>query len=95
MAKRRGTDPVTRKPEWGTKKETKKPVKKREKLYDSTKVKSQRPKLKGSGSPVRKEQRQARFKDPQARYKLEMIKSIRAQRAVSDPKISEAILRAK
>nr|GEX40692.1 probable aspartyl aminopeptidase [Tanacetum cinerariifolium] len=30
------------------------------------------------------------FKDPKARYKLEMIKSIRAQRAASDPKIISA-----
>nr|GEZ69375.1 probable aspartyl aminopeptidase isoform X2 [Tanacetum cinerariifolium] len=50
--------------------------------------------LKTSCGPVKKPQQHASFKDPEARYKLEMIKSIRAQRAASNPKISEAILRA-
>nr|GEY47891.1 nuclease associated modular domain 3 [Tanacetum cinerariifolium] len=95
IAKHRGKDPDARSPEWGIKKEPKKarPVKKKESSYD-TRMRSQRPKLKTSSGPVKEPQPHARFKDPQARYKLEMIKSIRAQRAASDPKISEAILRA-
>ncbi|GKC65328.1 nuclease associated modular domain 3, partial [Tanacetum coccineum] len=95
IAKHRGKDPDTRDPEWGIKKEPKKarPVKKKESSYDN-RMRSQRPKLKTSSGPVKEPQPHARFKDPQARYKLEMIKSIRAQRAASDPKISEAILRA-
>ncbi|PWA86396.1 hypothetical protein CTI12_AA141120 [Artemisia annua] len=47
----------------------------------------------GRGS-VKEPQPHARFKDPQARNKFDMIKGIQAQRAASDPKISEAILRA-
>nr|GEU51023.1 probable aspartyl aminopeptidase isoform X2 [Tanacetum cinerariifolium] len=50
--------------------------------------------LKTSCGPLKKPQHHASFKNPEDRYKLEMIKSIRAQRAASDPKISEAILRA-
>ncbi|PWA58461.1 nuclease associated modular domain 3 [Artemisia annua] len=95
IAKHRGKDPDTRDPDWGIKKEPKKarPVKKRESSFDA-RMRSQRPKVKTSSGPVKEPQPHARFKDPQARYKLEMIKSIRAQRAASDPKISEAILRA-
>ncbi|KAJ0638773.1 hypothetical protein HanHA300_Chr00c0045g0696991 [Helianthus annuus] len=61
-------------------------------LYN-VKISSQPTKSKTSSGPIKVPQ--ARFKDPHARYKLEMIKSIRASRAASDPKISEAILRAK
>ncbi|CAH1425389.1 unnamed protein product [Lactuca virosa] len=105
ISKRRGLDPENRDPEWGTGKRRKEatklnpsPRKKRESFGGGTKVKSpQQPKVKTSVSRVKKEP-QARFKDPQANYKLEMIKSIRAQRAGSDsdsdPKINEAVLRA-
>ncbi|KAL7599676.1 hypothetical protein Lser_V15G25386 [Lactuca serriola] len=105
ISKRRGLDPERRDPEWGTGKRRKEatklnpsPRKKRESFGGGTKVKSpQQPKVKTSVSRVKKEP-QARFKDPQANYKLEMIKSIRAQRAGSDsdsdPKINEAVLRA-
>ncbi|XP_071741982.1 uncharacterized protein [Rutidosis leptorrhynchoides] len=89
IAKHRGKDPEPRDPEWGTKRKEPRKVK----PVKSIRVKSQQPRSKTSSSPVQKET-QPRFKDPQARYKLEMIKSIRAQRAASDPKISEAILRA-
>ncbi|KAF5776803.1 putative nuclease associated modular domain 3 [Helianthus annuus] len=95
MAKRCGKNSsATRDPEWGTKnKEPKKvkPVKMTDGLYN-VKIRSQPTKSKTSSGPIKMPQ--ARFKDPQARYKLEMIKSIRARRAASDPKISEAILRA-
>ncbi|KAJ0950436.1 hypothetical protein HanPSC8_Chr02g0048251 [Helianthus annuus] len=96
MAKRCGKNSsVTRDPEWGTKKkepEKVKPVKMTDGLYN-VKISSQPTKSKTSSGPIKVPQ--ARFKDPHARYKLEMIKSIRASRAASDPKISEAILRAK
>ncbi|XP_076888224.1 uncharacterized protein LOC143538589 [Bidens hawaiensis] len=92
IAKQRGKNlSEPRDPDWGTKKKEAKrvrPVKKSDGLYNNLKGRSQPPKVKPVKVP------QARFKDPQARYKLEMIKSIRAQRAASDPKISEAILRA-
>ncbi|KAJ0724663.1 putative nuclease associated modular domain 3 [Helianthus annuus] len=95
MAKRCGKNSsATRDPEWGTKnKEPKKvkPVKMTDGLYN-VKIRSQPTKSKTSSGPIKMPQ--ARFKDPQARYKLEMIKSIRACRAASGPKISEAILRA-
>ncbi|KAL8242740.1 hypothetical protein R6Q59_013042 [Mikania micrantha] len=95
IAKQRGKDlSATRDPEWGTKKKEPKrakPVQKRDGLYN-LKAKSQTIKSNINNGPVKPPQ--ARFKDPQARYKLEMIKSIRAQRAASDPKISEAILKA-
>ncbi|CAI9286223.1 unnamed protein product [Lactuca saligna] len=107
ISKRRGLDPERRDPEWGTGKRRKEatklnpsPRKKRESFGGGTKVKSPpQPKVKTSVNRVKKEP-QARFKDPQANYKLEMIKSIRAQRAGSDsdsdsdPKINEAVLRA-
>uniref|UniRef100_A0A251TRH5 Nuclease associated modular domain-containing protein n=1 Tax=Helianthus annuus TaxID=4232 RepID=A0A251TRH5_HELAN len=93
IAKQRGKDPEARDPDWGTKKKSPKKVKPvKDRLYDP-KARSQRAKVKTSSGPI-KVPPQARFKDPHARYKLEMIKSIRAQRAASDPKISEAILRA-
>ncbi|MFS7992107.1 putative nuclease associated modular domain 3 [Helianthus anomalus] len=95
MAKRCGKNSSsTRDPEWGTKnKEPKKvkPVKMTDGLYN-VKIRSQPTMSKTSSGPIKVPH--ARFKDPQARYKLEMIKSIRARRAASDPKISEAILRA-
>ncbi|XP_076885776.1 uncharacterized protein LOC143535397 [Bidens hawaiensis] len=92
IAKHHGKDPEARDPNWGTKKKEPRKVKPvRDRLYDP-KVRSQQVKSKASSGPVKAPR--ARFKDPQARYKLEMIKNIRAQRAVSDPKISEAILRA-
>ena len=69
-------------------------MKTRESFYD-TGMKSQRPKLKTNRGSVKEPQPHARFKDPQARNKFDMIKGIQAQRAASDPKISEAILRAK
>lgn len=109
ISKRRGLDPESRDPEWGTgikkrrieaRKLNPPPRKKRESFVRVTKVKTpSQPKVKTSVSRVKKEP-QARFKDPQANYKLEMIKSIRAQRAGpesssdSDPKINEAVLRA-
>ncbi|KAI7736060.1 hypothetical protein M8C21_030405, partial [Ambrosia artemisiifolia] len=95
IAKHRGKNlSATRDPEWGTKKKEPKkvkPVMAREGLYN-VKIRSQPTKSKTDSGPVKVPQ--ARFKDPQARHKLEMIKSIRARRAASDPKISEAILRA-
>ncbi|KAJ0677395.1 hypothetical protein HanOQP8_Chr12g0436291 [Helianthus annuus] len=95
MVKRCGKNSsATRDPEWGTKKKEPKKVKSvkmTDGLYN-VKIRSQPTKSKTSSGPIKVPQ--ARFKDPQARYKLEMIKSIRARRAASDPKISEAILRA-
>ncbi|KAK1414204.1 hypothetical protein QVD17_29945 [Tagetes erecta] len=93
IAKQRGKNPsATRDPEWGTKKKETKRVRPVKKTDRFSTLKSQLTKSKTSSGPVKPPQ--PRFKDPQARYKLEMIKSIRAQRAASDPKISEAILRA-
>ncbi|KAI3814882.1 hypothetical protein L1987_14529 [Smallanthus sonchifolius] len=93
IAKHHGKNAEARDPEWGTKKKEPKKVKLvRRDRFSNIKIKSQPSKSKTGSGPVKAPQ--ARFKDPQARYKLEMIKSIRAQRAVSDPKIIEAILRA-
>ncbi|KAJ9537638.1 hypothetical protein OSB04_030371 [Centaurea solstitialis] len=83
MAKRYERSSVTRDP---TKKKEPKKIK-AEKKKEPRVIRASRPKVKKISS-------QARYKDPQAGYKLEMIKSIRAQRAGSDPKIREAVTRA-